>query len=158
MADLDDKAIDDKDKDMNNKDIPVVGRSAHRKRRELRVLRIETLAGVAVVTLLPSVEGGEGGGGGGGERQVQVDMGKPELDAAKIPTKLMPAAGVGAVLCKKMVVDGVTLNVSAIGMGNPHAVVGPFEYSQLTVSMLDRFGYTPPSPSLLRLNAIDRTG
>ena len=52
---------------------------------------------------------------------VTVDMGRPVLEPAKIPTRL--GAGDGPVLDAPIVVDGEELAVSCVSMGNPHAVV-----------------------------------
>jgi diaminopimelate epimerase len=56
-----------------------------------------------------------------GADRVTVDMGRPVLAPAKIPTTL--AAGDGPVLDVPLAVDGETLRVSSVSMGNPHAVV-----------------------------------
>jgi diaminopimelate epimerase len=56
-----------------------------------------------------------------GENRVTVDMGLPVLEPAKIPTTL--ASGDGPVLDVPLEVDGVPLRVSAVSMGNPHAVI-----------------------------------
>jgi len=56
-----------------------------------------------------------------GENNVTVDMGRPVLDPAKIPTTL--AGGEGPVLDAPLEVGGETLLVSSVSMGNPHAVI-----------------------------------
>jgi diaminopimelate epimerase len=56
-----------------------------------------------------------------GSDRVIVDMGWPVLEPAKIPTTL--GAGEGPVLDAPLEVDGETLRVSAVSMGNPHAVL-----------------------------------
>jgi diaminopimelate epimerase len=56
-----------------------------------------------------------------GENRVTVDMGRPVLEPAKIPTTL--AGGDGPVLDAPLEVAGETLRVSAVSMGNPHAVI-----------------------------------
>jgi diaminopimelate epimerase len=56
-----------------------------------------------------------------GSDRVTVDMGRPILAPAKIPTTL--AAGDGPVLDVPLAVDGETLRVSSVSMGNPHAVI-----------------------------------
>lgn len=56
-----------------------------------------------------------------GENRVTVDMGLPVLEPAKIPTTL--ASGDGPVLDVPLEVDGVPLRVSAVSLGNPHAVI-----------------------------------
>jgi diaminopimelate epimerase len=50
--------------------------------------------------------------------QVRVDMGEPILDGAKIPTKWTDSP----VLNRPLAVDGRTLEVTCVSMGNPHCV------------------------------------
>jgi diaminopimelate epimerase len=70
-------------------------------------LRVETLAGMLDLTFP------------GGAGDVRVDMGPPRLSPREIP---MVADGDRA-LDVPLGVDGVTLRVNAVSMGNPHAVV-----------------------------------
>jgi diaminopimelate epimerase len=56
-----------------------------------------------------------------GEGRVAVDMGRPVLDPARIPTTL--GRGEGPVLDVPLEVEGETLAVSSVSMGNPHAVI-----------------------------------
>jgi diaminopimelate epimerase len=56
-----------------------------------------------------------------GPDRVRVDMGQPVLAPAEIPTTL--ATGDGPVLDVPLEVDGETLRVSSVSMGNPHAVI-----------------------------------
>jgi diaminopimelate epimerase len=56
-----------------------------------------------------------------GEGEVVVDMGRPVLEPAKIPTTL--ATGEGPVIDVPLEVGGETLVVSSVSMGNPHAVI-----------------------------------
>jgi diaminopimelate epimerase len=56
-----------------------------------------------------------------GEGRVAVDMGRPVLDPAGIPTTL--GRGEGPVLDVPLEVEGETLAVSSVSMGNPHAVI-----------------------------------
>ncbi len=56
-----------------------------------------------------------------GDDRVIVDMGRPVLEPAKIPTTL--GAGEGPLLDVPLEVDGETLRVSCVSMGNPHAVL-----------------------------------
>jgi diaminopimelate epimerase len=53
--------------------------------------------------------------------RVRVDMGQPVLAPAKIPTTL--GSGDGPVLDVPIEIDGESLRVSCVSMGNPHAVV-----------------------------------
>ena len=72
-------------------------------------VRVETLSGVVVPRWA-------------GPGQVTVDMGPPVLAPAKIPTRLGDPAGSGPVLDAPLSVEGETLAVSCVSMGNPHAV------------------------------------
>jgi diaminopimelate epimerase len=56
-----------------------------------------------------------------GNDQVRVDMGQPVLAPAKIPTTL--GDGDGPVLDVPLEIEGETVQVSSVSMGNPHAVV-----------------------------------
>ena len=56
-----------------------------------------------------------------GEDRVSVDMGRPILEPAKIPTSL--GSGEGPVLDAPLTVAGEILKVSSVSMGNPHAVI-----------------------------------
>jgi diaminopimelate epimerase len=84
-------------------------------------VRVETLGG----TVVPRWAG---------EDRVQVDMGRPVLAAAKIPTTLGPAEG--PVLDAPLAVAGETLAVSSISMGNPHCVVYVADVDAAPVSEL----------------------
>ena len=59
--------------------------------------------------------------GWAGPDRVRVDMGPPVLAPAEIPTTI--ATGDGPVLDVPLEVDGETLRVSSVSMGNPHAVI-----------------------------------
>ena len=71
-------------------------------------VRVETLGGIVVPRHA-------------GEGLVTVDMGRPVLEPAKIPTRL--GAGDGPVLDVALEVDGETYTVSSASMGNPHCVI-----------------------------------
>ena len=73
-------------------------------------LRVETLSGVVVPRWA-------------GPGRVTVDMGPPILAPAKIPTRLGDPAGAGPVLDARLDLDGGSLSVSSLSMGNPHCVV-----------------------------------
>ncbi len=79
--------------------------SGHTSAREIRV---ETLSGV----VRPRWAGPD---------LVSVDMGRPILAPAKIPTRL--GSGDGPVLDVPLEVQGEWLRISSVSMGNPHAVV-----------------------------------
>jgi diaminopimelate epimerase len=75
---------------------------------QARELSVETLSGV----VRPRWAGPD---------LVTVDMGRPILAPAKIPTRL--GAGDGPVLDVPLDVQGETVVVSSVSMGNPHAVL-----------------------------------
>jgi diaminopimelate epimerase len=74
--------------------------------------RVTVETGRGVLTLDLEVEGGRA-------RRVRVDMGAPILRASEIPTTLPGDPPVNVPL----EIRGVTLLVTAVSMGNPHAVV-----------------------------------
>jgi diaminopimelate epimerase len=51
--------------------------------------------------------------------RIRVEMGPPVLDASKIPT----TQSSGRVLNQPLAVDGDTFHITAVSMGNPHAVI-----------------------------------
>ena len=58
-----------------------------------------------------------------GEGRVTVDMGPPVLAPAKVPTTLRAGSdGEAPALDVPLEVEGASLRVSAVSMGNPHAV------------------------------------
>ncbi|MBN1576879.1 MAG: diaminopimelate epimerase [Chitinispirillaceae bacterium] len=71
-----------------------------------RELAIETAAGII------GAERGENG-------QVRVDMGPPRLRADQVPV----VSPHDRVLMEPLSINGVTFNISAVSMGNPHAVI-----------------------------------
>src|SRR3954471_10936132 len=74
--------------------------------------RVTIETGRGVLTLDLEVEGGKA-------RRVRVDMGAPILKSADIPTKLPGDPPVDVPLT----VEGRRLAVTAVSMGNPHAVI-----------------------------------
>jgi diaminopimelate epimerase len=71
-------------------------------------IRVETLSGVVVPRWA-------------GVDRVRVEMGRPILAPAKIPTRL--GDGDGPVLDAALDVDGRAVRLSSVSMGNPHAVL-----------------------------------
>ncbi len=71
-------------------------------------IAVETLAGVVRPAWV-------------GPDRVRVEMGAPILEPEKIPTTL--GRGSGPVLDVPVELDGETLRISSLSMGNPHAVV-----------------------------------
>ena len=84
-------------------------------------LTIETLAGPMQTSLQD-------------RGQVTVDMGEPHLEPAAIPTTL----GVGAqqVVAERLLVAGQVLEVTAVGMGNPHAVIAVADVDRVDLEQL----------------------
>lgn len=81
------------------------------------VIRVETAAGIKTVRLL--TEAGQVCG-------ATVDIGEPVLVAERIPVLMPPAADNPAekrIIARPMKVDGRVYNITAVSMGNPHAVV-----------------------------------
>jgi diaminopimelate epimerase len=94
----------------------------------------ETLAGEVMLELLD-------------ERSVKVDMGAPVLAPRLIPTTLraQSEAETDTVLSIPIVVDGGSgctfkVNISAIGMGNPHAIVLVAPEEDLDAVDVDQIG------------------
>jgi diaminopimelate epimerase len=73
-------------------------------------MSVETLSGVRELKLTIKK---------GLTESVKVDMGRPELQPAKIPVKLPGKA----VIAKPIAINGKTYNITCVSMGNPHAVV-----------------------------------
>ncbi|QDS89373.1 Diaminopimelate epimerase [Rosistilla ulvae] len=78
--------------------------------RRTPTLNIET--GVGVLKLELQAEGDR-------VQQVTVNMGKPILEAPRVPTTILPT---GAVVDEPFEIDGHTLSVTCVSMGNPHCV------------------------------------
>lgn len=94
----------DKQKDNNNN-------SMNNQKQPLSY-QIQTLAGTIVPVMNPE------------SNTITVDMGAPIFEAARIPTTLQPNQEDGAVIQQRMTtIDGKEWLVSAVSMGNPHAVI-----------------------------------
>ncbi len=74
-------------------------------------LRVETAAGVLTLRVLPGADGKV--------KQVEVDMGRPRLAAAEIPTTL---PGDPVVDVPLELPGEETLRVTCVSMGNPHCI------------------------------------
>ena len=85
---------------------------------------------------------------------VTVDMGLPILAPEKIPTRL-GAGGEGPVLDVPLEVDGETLTVSSVSMGNPHCVL---EVDDVDAAPVERLGprieYHPAFPNRVNVEFI----
>jgi diaminopimelate epimerase len=69
-----------------------------------------------------------------GDARVTVDMGRPVLEPAKIPTRL--GQGDGPVLDVPLEVGGEKLRISSVSMGNPHCVLFVDDPEQAPVERL----------------------
>ena len=92
------------------------------------MLRVETGAGVKLVRLIK--EGGEVCG-------ATVDMGEPILAPADIPAVLPEGAQGDRFLSLPVTVDGKDYAVTAVSMGNPHAVVFMDGIDDLDLPVID---------------------
>ncbi len=81
------------------------------KLTDKEIFSVETLAGVMIPALLIKE---------GVVHAIEVDMGPAVLERAKIP---MSQTGPSPVIQESMTVAGVTYGVTAVSMGNPHAVI-----------------------------------
>ena len=77
---------------------------------EAESYRVNTLAG-AIIPVLND------------DGTITVDMGTPELVASKVPTTLEPNFEGDSVVEQTLECNGKTWKVSAVSMGNPHAVI-----------------------------------
>jgi diaminopimelate epimerase len=95
-----------------------------------------------------------------GENRVTVDMGRPVLEPAKIPTTL--GSGDGPVLDVPLVVegwDGETPIVSSVSMGNPHAVIEVDDPDTAPVERLGRLiEHHPAFPNRVNVEFIAAVG
>ena len=88
-----------------------------------RVITVESKAGVHV--LENTVINGKW-------RKVRVDMGSPGLDRRQIPMR----GRAGRVVGEPLAVDGVTYEITALSMGNPHCVIRVDDIDSAPVSEL----------------------
>lgn len=77
---------------------------------EQKSYRIDTLAG----TIIPVMNE---------DATITVDMGEPILEGPKIPTTLEPNAESNSVVEQDIEANGKNWKVSAVSMGNPHAII-----------------------------------
>lgn len=80
-------------------------------RASVNPIRVETLAGLRTIQLNLGADGKV--------QTATVDMGEPILDPAKIPVKVSDKQ----VVDKPLNVDGTSLKMTCVSMGNPHAVI-----------------------------------
>src|SRR5438270_916153 len=74
-------------------------------------LKVETLAGIKALKLLTR---------GGKVEAVRVDMGQPRLKRSEIP---MRGDETDRVIAEPLKADGRRFEITAVSMGNPHAVI-----------------------------------
>ena len=74
--------------------------------------------------------------------QVRVDMGEPILEGKEVPTTLEPTSG-STVVARELEVDGRTWTVSAVSMGNPHALVYSVDGKPVQLDDVDLFRVGP---------------
>ena len=86
-----------------------------------RTWQIETLAGRIVPELQP-------------DGRIRVDMGRPFLAPASIPTLLEP--GPAGLPQGDLVIAGLDLAVAAVGMGNPHVVIPVADVEAVDLALL----------------------
>ncbi len=79
-------------------------------------ITVETLAGIKTLDLVEIKDGKA--------EKIRVDMGRPHLSRAEIPMAVNPDADPAAqVVAEPLVVDGRTLKITGVSMGNPHCVL-----------------------------------
>jgi diaminopimelate epimerase len=106
-------------------------------------LRVETLSGVVVPRWA-------------GDGRVSVDMGPPILAPAKVPTTLRAADEEAPALDLPLEVAGSTVRVSAISMGNPHAVVFVDDVDAAPVEELGpRVEHSPAFPNRVNVEFVE---
>jgi diaminopimelate epimerase len=107
-------------------------------------LRVETLGGI----VRPRWAGPD---------RVAVDMGRPILAPAEIPTLL--GDGAGPVLDAPLRVDGEEIRVSCVSMGNPHAVVYVEDVDAAPVADLGpRIEHHPAFPKRVNVEFVEPQG
>jgi diaminopimelate epimerase len=85
---------------------------------------------------------------------VTVDMGRPLLAPAKIPTRL-GAASDGPVVDAPLMVDGRVLRVTAVSMGNPHCVIYVDDVDAVAVEALgSRIEHHPDFPNRVNVEFV----
>ncbi len=87
--------------------------------------------------------------------RVRVDMGEPVLEPAKIPVNIKEA---GKVVNYPVEVDGQTLNVTAVSMGNPHCIIFTEEDSARLAKnvgpLLEKHGLFPEKTNVEFINVV----
>jgi diaminopimelate epimerase len=89
--------------------------------------RVHTLAGPIVPVM-------------NGDGTITVDMGEPELIASKVPTTLEPNFEGDSVVEQTLKCNGKEWKVSAVSMGNPHAIIFLDDLEDTSVLEFDKDG------------------
>jgi diaminopimelate epimerase len=109
-------------------------------------LRIETGAGVLEVRVETD---------GGLVRRVQVDMGEPILEPARIPTTLPGTP----VVDSPLEIAGRRLNVTCVSMGNPHCVIFvPKATDELVLGLGPQIETAPYFPARVNVEFVEVIG
>ena len=88
-----------------------------------------------------------------GEGRVRVELGRPVLEPAKIPTTL---PGEGPLLEVPLDVDGEVVRVSCVSMGNPHAVLFVPDVDAAPVERLGpRIEHHPAFPNRVNVEFVE---
>jgi diaminopimelate epimerase len=88
-----------------------------------------------------------------GEGRVRVELGRPVLEPAKIPTTL---PGEGPLLEVPLDVDGEVVHVSCVSMGNPHAVLFVTDVDAAPVERLGpRIEHHPAFPNRVNVEFVE---
>jgi diaminopimelate epimerase len=110
--------------------------------------RVTVETGRGVLTLNLEIEGGKA-------RRVRVDMQAPILQSAAIPTTLPGDPPLDAPLT----VEGRTLAVTAVSMGNPHAVVFVDDVAQFPVERIGAaIEHHPAFPKRVNVHFVEVIG
>lgn len=110
--------------------------------------RVTVETGRGVLTLNLEIEGGKA-------RRVRVDMQAPILQSAAIPTTLPGDPPLDAPLT----VEGRTLAVTAVSMGNPHAVVFVDDVAQFPVEQIGAaIEHHPAFPKRVNVHFVEVIG
>ncbi len=88
-------------------------------------IAIETKGGIKYLDL--TVENGD-------VTLIKVDMGKPELEAKKVPVKL--SGDDGQCIDEAVTVDGKEYRITCVSMGNPHAVTFVEDTSKIEIEKI----------------------
>lgn len=110
--------------------------------------RVTVETGRGVLSLDLQVEGGKA-------KRVRVDMGPPILNSSEIPTTLQGDPPVNA----PVVIDGQTYAVTAVSMGNPHAIIYVADVASFPVEALGPvFENHPAFPRRVNVHFVEVIG